>query len=321
MAAGRRSTAEKEIAMLQSMELLFNFLIFPGFLFSAIIGLMACWVDRKVTARLQWRKGPPWHQNFTDIIKLLGKEIIVPEGAKITFLSAPCLGFLSLVLAATILGRAVFLSGGSFSGDLIVVVYLLTIPAISLIIGGSSSRNPLASVGASREMKLVLAYELPFLLAAITVIVKSGGQIRLAEIIGQQAVVGAHIFSFSGALALFVMLFCSIGKLGLGPFEVSEAEQEIMAGVLIEYSGPPLAVFKLSKALLLYIMPLFLALLFMGRDLSPLLLALKYISLLVAIILVKNTNPRLRIDQVIRFFWGPVTILASLAVILSLLGY
>ncbi|MDP2941303.1 MAG: NADH-quinone oxidoreductase subunit H, partial [Candidatus Omnitrophota bacterium] len=99
-----------------------------------------------------------------------------------------------------------------------------------------------------------------------------------------------------------------------------EAEQEIMAGVLIEYSGLPLALFKLTKSILLYVMPLFLSVLFLGRDISPLFLAGKFIALLVLVILIKNTNPRLRIDQALRFFWGPVTLLASAAVILALLG-
>jgi len=145
------------------MKLLFNYFIFPGFLFSACVGLIAGWVDRKVTARIQWRVGPPWYQNFIDIVKLLGKETIVPEGAKSTFLFSPFLGFLSLILVATILGRSILLPAQSFIGDLFVVLYLLIIPAITVILGASSSGNPLASIGASREMKLVLGYELPFL--------------------------------------------------------------------------------------------------------------------------------------------------------------
>ena len=132
------------------MNTIFSYLIFPGLLFSAVIGLLSCWVDRKVSARVQWRVGPPWHQNFTDIIKLLGKETIVPAGDRITFLLAPFLGVLSLVLVTTMLGRSIIAPFQSFVGDLIVVIYLLTIPAIALIIGASSSRNPLASVGASR---------------------------------------------------------------------------------------------------------------------------------------------------------------------------
>lgn len=302
------------------MKLLFNYLIFPGFLFSAIIGLLAGWVDRKVTARLQYRVGPPWHQNFTDILKLLGKEVIVPEGAGLTFLLSPVLGLLSLSLVTVILGNSIMSPFGGFSGDLIVVLYLLTVPAIALILGAFASRNPLASVGASREMKLVLAYELPFILSIIVVIIKSGGIIRVNEILNRQVNFGANIASISGALAFLVSLFCVQAKLGFVPFDASEAEQEIMGGALIEYSGVLLAIFKLTKAILLYTLPFFIIALFLGKDISPLFLLLKFVMILTIIILLKNTNPRLRIDQALRFFWGPVSLVAVIAVILALFG-
>ena len=93
-----------------------------------------------------------------------------------------------------------------------------------------------------------------------------------------------------------------------------------MGGVLIEYSGLPLAVFKLTKAILFYILPLFLIALFLGKDLNPVFIFIKYAALLIAIILIKNTNPRLKVDQVLRFFWGVPAVLAFIAVILSLLG-
>lgn len=302
------------------LRLFFNYLIFPGFLFSAVIGLMASWVDRKVTARIQWRVGPPWYQNFIDIVKLLGKETIVPEGAKSTFLLAPFLGLLSAVLVSAILGKGILMPSESFVGDLIVVLYLLIIPAISLIIGASSSRNPLASIGASREMKLVLAYELPFILAIIAVIIKSAGVVQIGSILTHQINNGTNLAAWSGLLAFIVAIFCMQAKLGFVPFDMSEAEQEIMAGALIEYSGLPLAIFKLTRAVLLYTMPLLLITLFWAKDLSPLSLIVKYIALLAVVILIKNTNPRLRIDQAMRFFWGPLTILATIAVILAVLG-
>jgi len=302
------------------MQELFSYLIFPGFLFSAAVGLAAGWLDRKVTARIQWRVGPPWHQNFTDIVKLLGKETILPQRAKFTFLLAPLVGLLSAVLVATILGRSILLPLESFTGDLIVILYLLVIPAIAIIIGASASRNPLASVGASREMKLVLAYELPFILSIIAVIIDSGGFIQMGQILNHQINFNSNLVSFSGALAFIVAIFCMQAKLGLVPFDISEAEQEIMAGTLIEYSGVPLAVFKLTKAVLLYTLPLLLISLFWAKDLGILALILKYVAILVVIILIKNTNPRLRIDQAMRFFWGPLTLLATLAVILALLG-
>jgi NADH-quinone oxidoreductase subunit H len=308
------------------MKILFNYLIFPGFLFSVVAGLMAGWVDRKVTARLQYRVGPPLLQNFWDIIKLFGKETIVPAQARSTFLISPYIGLICAALVAALVGRAVIFPLESFMGDLIVVVYFLMIPAVALMLGAFSSRNPLASVGASREMKLILSYELPFILSIIVVIIKSGGAIQLGQILAYQQLSGSNIFlasgiiSPSGAMAFFVAIFCMQAKLGYAPFEISEAEQEIMGGVLIEYSGAPLAIFKLTKAVLLYTLPLFLIVLFLGRDLSWWLITLKYISLLVVIILIKNTNPRVRIDQAMRFFWRIPTVLAIIAVGLAILG-
>ncbi|MDD4980161.1 MAG: NADH-quinone oxidoreductase subunit H [Candidatus Omnitrophica bacterium] len=302
------------------LKLFFQYLIFPGFLFSACVGLIAGWIDRKVSARIQWRVGPPWYQNFVDIVKLLGKETIVPEGAKLTFLFSPFLGLLSLILVATILGLNMYSAPAGFSGDIIVILYLLTVPALAVIMGASSSRNPLASIGASREMKLVLGYELPFILAVIAVIIRSEGAIKIGSVLGHQINAGSNLASWSGALAFLVAIICMQAKLGLVPFDMSEAEQEIMGGAFIEYSGLPLAIFKLTKAILLYTMPLFLISLFWGEGLSILALTGKYIAILVIIILIKNTNPRLRIDQALRFFWGPVTILAVIAVVLALFG-
>jgi NADH-quinone oxidoreductase subunit H len=302
------------------MNLLISYLVFPGFLFSVSVGLLAGWLERKVTARLQWRVGPPWHQNFTDIVKLLGKEIIIPESGKWTFLLSPYLGLLSVTLVATILGNLLQSSIGSFNGDIIVVLYLMTIPAVATIIGASVSRNPLASVGASREMKLVLAYELPFIFSIITVIIKCGGVIQLSSILNHQANFGSHLASFSGILAFLVSMLCIQAKLCLVPFDASESEQELMGGVLIEYSGLPLAIFKLTKAMLLYTLPLFLIVLFWGQGLTLLVLVGKYAVLLAVIILIKSTNPRLRIDQALRFFWGPVTWAAVTAVILAIFG-
>lgn len=302
------------------MKILFNYLIFPGFLFSAVIGLMAGWLDRKITARLQYRVGPPWYQNFMDIAKLFNKETILPEGAKVTFLLAPYLGFLSLVLAATILGMNLYPSPHGFAGDLIVVVYLLVIPAIALIIGAFSSANPFASIGAAREMKMVLGYELPFILSLVVALIKSGGSIRLGQIISHQALAGSNIASISGAIAFVVAILYMQAKLCMSPFDASEAEQEIMCGALVEYSGFSLAVFKLTSAIMLYIMPLFLIILFWAGDMRPLVLIDKYMVLLLVIILIKNTNPRVRVDQAVNFFWMKVSPLAFLAVLLAIWG-
>ena len=296
-----------------------------GFLLTAVIGLVASWIDRKVTARVQYRVGPPVLQPLIDIIKLLGKETLVPEGAaRVTFLLAPVLGFASVVAVSSLLWMNDLWPAQGFMGDLIVAVYLLTIPSISIIIGGFASGNPLASIGASREMKMILAYELPFVLALMVPVIKSGYSIRLGEILAYQAQNGVFVGSISGVLALVVSIMCIQAKLAFVPFDIPEAETELAGGVLIEYSGSSLAIFRLMKNMLLCTLPLFLIILYMGGfriDGVHLLYGiLKYVGVVAIVTVIRNTNPRVRIDQAVKFFWGPMTVIAVLAVVLAVLG-
>jgi len=316
----------KGFNMIGFLKIIYNFLIFPGFLFTAVVGLLSTWVDRKVAARVQWRVGPPFYQPFADALKLLGKEVIIPEGASVlTFMAAPPVGLAGAILVSTILWMVNLYPGISFVGDLIVVLYLLILPALSIIVGGFSSRNPLGILGASREMKLLLAYELPFIIAIFTPVAKSG-TIVLGEIIKYQSVNGMFLGNISCIIAFIVALICVQAKLTYVPFDMPEAEQEIMGGAYIEYSGVLLLMFKLTKAMLLFTLPVLLITLFMGGiDVSSsagiIYFILKYVGILVLIILIKNTNPRLRIDQAVRFFWGPVTILSVLGFVLTLIGW
>ncbi|PIX77099.1 MAG: hypothetical protein COZ37_04450, partial [bacterium (Candidatus Ratteibacteria) CG_4_10_14_3_um_filter_41_18] len=247
------------------MNLIFSFLIFPGFLFTAVIGCLASWIDRKVTARVQWRVGPPILQPFYDLVKLSGKETIVPRGgAKLTFLTTPIVALSAITLVSTLTWRVLLSPQTTFIGDLIVVIYLLTIPSIALIISGAASGNPLASLGASREMKLILGYELPFILAIFVPVIKANGIIRLGDLLAWQG--ANHIFlgSLSGFIAFIVAILCMQAKLGLVPFDAPEAETEIIAGPYIEYSGTPLAIYKLTRWMMLFVVPMFLVLIFMG---------------------------------------------------------
>ncbi len=304
---------------------LLQFLVFPGFLFTAVVGLLASWIDRKVTAAVQYRMGPPWYQPFADIVKLLGKETLIPAGgSRILFLVAPLFGLVGVTLVSMFLWLSNFNRDIGFIGDIIVAVYLLTFPALSLMLGGFASGNPYASLGASREMKMVLSYELPFILALIVPIIKSGGELAIGGILQYQEANGIVLGSLSGTLAFLAALLCMQAKLGLVPFDVSEAETELVGGPLIDYSGAPLAVFKLTKAMSLFTIPVFVIVLYMGgfnkEGFSVLWGIVKYVALLVVIVLLRNTNPRLRINQMLRFFWGPVTLVAVAGVILAMIG-
>jgi NADH-quinone oxidoreductase subunit H len=298
----------------------FVLLIFPGFLFTAAAGLLASWVDRFVTARVQWRVGPPLAQPLYDVVKLLGKETMVPEGGnRVVFFAAPLAALAGATAISPILWIPL-LGGGSFLGDLIVVVYLLIIPPACLILGGFASGNPLAALGASREMKLILAYELPFLASLTTVIARNGFSILISDLAHRPPVIA----SVSGALAFLGALLCVQAKLGYPPFDVAEAETEIIAGPLVEYSGALLGLWKLAQSMMLFVLPVFIVAVFFGGfnlgGWGVLWVVPEYVLVLALIVVIKNTNPRVRIDQAVKFFWRGVFPLMAAAFVLAVIG-
>jgi NADH-quinone oxidoreductase subunit H len=311
--------------MATTLTMVLHFLIFPGLLFTAAVGLMTTWVDRKVSARVQWRVGPPWYQPFADVLKLIGKEVVIPEGAKRTgFLLAPLAGLAAVGVVSTILWMT-SIQGRGFVGDLIGVIYLLTIPSLGMIIGASASGNPLSSIGASREMKLILAYELPFVIAIFTAVTKvTPMTLKLNDILAFQAADGALLGNPSCIIAFVVTILCVQAKLTYPPFDIPEAETELMDGTHMEYSGAALAVVKVTQAMMLFTLPVFLITIFWGglqlTGWGLLYTIVKYLVIVTIIVLIKNTNPRVRIDQAVRFFWGPVTVLAIIGMILAVVG-
>lgn len=298
-------------------SLVFDFFVFPGLLFTLAVGIIASWVVRKVSALIQWRVGPPLLQPAYDIAKLFGKENIIPEGGtEWSYLIAPLLGPAGLLLASIILVKANYL-GTSFIGDVIVVLYLLVLPALSVVLGGMSTGNSLSAMGSNRELRLMIAYELPLLLSITAAIVKAGG-LKLVTFTGQPVVA-----SISGALGFIAALLCIQAELGFIPFDTPEAETELMGGPLIEYSGPLFGLYKISHLMALLVLPLFLVTVFLGgfsTGWGALWGAIKYVLVLVGIILIKNTNPRLRSDQALKFFWYGAAPLGLLALILAVVG-
>ncbi len=288
---------------------LFWILVFPGFVFTVICGLLASWIVRKVSALVQHRIGPPVLQPLYDVIKLLGKETLIPEAAqKATFMASPLVGFAAALVLATMLWRISFVPSSPFVGDIIVAIYLMVIPSLALILGSSASASPQASVGTAREMKLVMSYELPLVLAFLVVIIKTAGLVGADQQLSLAAIAQhAPVLSISGLLAFLSALLCVQAKLGFVPFDMAEAETEIASGIFIEYSGALLAVWKLMQAVMLVALPLMLVVAFLGgfgAGVGGILAGVgKYVLVLVLIILIKNTNPRVRIDQAMKFFW------------------
>ena len=305
---------------------LYYFLIYPGFLFAAVIGGFLSWFDRKITARVQFRKGPPVLQPFYDFFKLLlVKETILPaRGSRGMFLAAPVLAVFGATMAGVFILLPLLGINSGFHGDLIVIFYLLTIPSLTYVIGALASGNPLAAVGASREMKLIMSYELTFLLVIVGIIIKSEQSIDLYRIIQIQQEGTPFIGSASGAILFIVAIFCLQAKLAMVPFDMPEAETEISDGIFIEYSGTPYAMIRLSKYMLLFILPsLVIAMLLNGvrlQGIGILWAVLKLLLVVLLMTLIRNTNPRLKIRQAIRFFFLWMNLLAVIAIVLASFG-
>jgi len=306
---------------------IFYFLIFPGLLFASVVGALLSWFDRKITARVQFRIGPPLLQPFFDFFKLLlVKETILPKhGSPLIFLITPIFAVFGATMAGVFILLPLFNITTGFRGDLLVIFYLLTIPSFSYIIGALASANPLAAVGGSREMKLILSYELTFLLFIAGIIMKCSQQFDLYTIIKTQQEGSPFIGSISGVLLFIVGIFCIQAKLALVPFDMPEAEAEITGGIFIEYSGATYAMIKLSKYIMLFILPaLLIALLMNGFRLDGINIlwaVLKVLSVVLLITLIRNTNPRIKIKQAIRFFMLWMNLLAVIALILIAFGY
>ena len=256
--------------VIDALQYLGYVLIFPGFLFCFLAGMLLCGIDRKLVAKMQKRVGPPLLQPFYDFFKLCGKETIVPAAAeRISFMLAPLVGLAALVviqLFIPVFGFTAF----SGIGDIIVILYLLLIPALAIILGGAASGSPYAGVGLSREMVTVISCELPLVLVLLAVAKTVGSAIgtglcfSLSEIAEYQMVNGSLITKISMLPAAAAMLLIIPGETGNHPFDAAEAETEICEGMLAEYSGAPLGVFKLSHAVkMLSLTSLFVAL-FLG---------------------------------------------------------
>ncbi len=307
-------------------ETLFYFFIYPGLLFAGVVGGLLSWFDRKITAQVQFRKGPPLLQPFYDFLKLLlVKETILPaRGAKMTFLIAPVLGLFGATISATFILLPLFNINIGFEGDVIVIFYLLTIPSLTYIIGALASGNPLASVGASREIKLIVSYELTFLLLFAAIILKADQSMKMSEIIQMQQAGAPFIGSISGVLLFIVGVFCIQAKLGLVPFDIAEAETELAEGAFIEYSGTVYALVKFTKYIMLFILPALLVGFLMSgfnwEGIGILWSILKLLAVVLLITLIRNTNPRLKIKQAMRFFLIGMNALVIIAIVLIYLG-
>jgi NADH-quinone oxidoreductase subunit H len=319
---------------MESMNALLAFIyafIFPGFVFLFSFSLFTEYLDRKVYARIQRRVGPPLLQPFADLVKLAAKEDIVPEKAEhFMFTAAPLVGLAAIFAAFLYLPIVTSTGLHSFNGDLIVVLYLLTIPTLAMFLGGWYSGNVFGQKGGMRVASLLFSYEIPFFLSLLTPALINGSW-RMADIINFEA---AHPIVIVISLLGFVIAVISLqGKLERLPFDIPEAETEIVAGPLVEYSGRRLALFRLARDTEMVVGAGLIAVIFLGGpipliEIEPIYLSwvcgalaflLKTLFVIFLLILIKSAVARIRTDQMISFAYKwliPFTLVQIFAAIM-----
>jgi formate hydrogenlyase subunit 4 len=280
-------------------------------------------VLRKITARVQSRQGPPIWQPYYDTFKLLGKEDIESGEAPVMQRFSTYLSLASILTVACLVPMG-FATPMNSAGDAILVIYLLTLSGICMLLAGLAAGSTYSLVGISREMMTMLTLEPLF---AITIVIAAvhSQSFRLDTILNGAIYQTAGV-PVSGIIMLGVMLLSFQAFVARVPFDISEAETEIMEGPLIEYSGPKLAIFKYAQMVKLIVFSALFIGIFVpwGADLvfpfGWLIFWVKVTVLVLMVTVLAATHARYRIDQAIRYF-AALLVVGFVALILASNGF
>ncbi|OYT26786.1 MAG: formate hydrogenlyase subunit 4 [Candidatus Altiarchaeales archaeon ex4484_96] len=301
-----------------------------------LIGLFYAGLDRIIAARMQERVGPPITQPLLDVAKLMIKQNIVPEHS-----TGWLFNLMPIVCLASTLAILFYLPFGGYApllgehGDLILVLYMLIIPALAMVLGGFSSGSPYATVGAQRKMVLMMSYEFPLAISVISIAWLLTVS-NIADPFSLQSITKNPVWGLVGPLGLvglilqlLVLLFVIPGELGRIPFDVHEATSEIAGGLLVEYSGRNLALFYLADAVKVVVFTSVIIALFFpyGVGLSGwwgvLADAVFYFVKLFVLMffcstLIRVAMSRFKITQVVYAYWIPAIIVSLTGLLLVL---
>lgn len=314
---------------------IFITIVFPGLIALLIVIVFLIWLERKIAAKVQLRYGPLYIlkplggviQTIADLLRYLFAEVIIPKRAdKFSFIMAPILsfGFAFIPIVALPISSNYF----AFKSDLslLLVLALLTIAPIFILIIGWASDNKFSFIGSLREGYMIMAYEVPLFLSALAMAILYNS-LDIIEIVETQSkgVWGILL----NPIAAFVFLICTFMMTARFPFEISEAEQEIVMGPFTEYTGIIFGLCMSYSYIKLYILSLLFAYLFLGGwypivwpfTLNPIMpgiiTLIKGLIVMIIGIFLRSVYPRFRVDQTLRIGWEGMFVLSIIALILS----
>lgn len=284
-------------------------------LMPVIATLSLTWMERKVVGRIQNRPGPnrvgPFgiFQAIADAVKLLIKEDIIPDGAdKPIFNLAPLLIFVAAALLWTVIPFGRGLVGQDLNIGVLYLVAIGSLTTIAVLMAGWSSNNKFALIGAFRVVAQLLSYEAPMVLSMATVVLFAGSM-KMGQIIEAQAAPFALVLP----LTFIIYILTAIAETGRAPFDLLEADSEIVAGYFVEYSGLKFGWFYIAEYGNLLAVSAIATTLFLGGwrgpgaaavpVLGPLYFTIKTVAVIFVLMWIRGTWPRFRIDQMLAFAW------------------
>lgn len=318
---------------LQFWELIIKVVIFPGLMYIAVFAIVVIWFERKFLARIHLRIGPlhvgpvmGLFQPIADFLKLMGKEIIVPDKAhKLLYNVAPVAAVTLSCLAMAVVPFGWVVPAKNWviyqtQFNVIIILIIFTLRPIVAVAAGWSSNNKYSLMGGVRAALQLLAYEIPFVLSVAGVIMLVGS-FDLTKIVESQSKIWFGLLQPVGLTVAFIAMMAELGR---RPFDLPVAEQEIVFGYPTEYSGIQFMCFMMAEYVNLCVGTLLLTGLFLGGWLGPTFLppvawfVMKAVVVCVLMIMGRATWPRLRIDQLLHVGWGLLIPLALLQIVATL---
>lgn len=276
-----------------------------------LYGLFLMGLGRKISARVQRRYGPTVFQNYIDVIKLFMKKTNISHGTMYdlgpSFLLTGAIGTLLLIPIASWDSLSLF----GFSGDIIVIMYLMVFGSLGFALATSQAANPWGIMGISRALTLLAAYELPFVLAVIALMIDSNSM-SVVNIINSQQGGFANWNIIRNPFAAAAALIALLGMMGKQPFDIVIAPQEVATGPMAEFGGKYLGLMMSSHSIFMIAKYILFIDLFFGGASNPFIMLVKVFFLWLYPLFIGLVYPRFTTAQAVRFFWG-IPSLAGLA--------
>ncbi len=297
----------------------------------AVMALFLVWWERKVSAHIQDRLGPMrvgWHgslQTLADGVKLLQKEDITPTNAdRPVFFWAPVIVYSSCFMAYVTIPWGKGLIPADLNIGILYIIAITTFTVISLLMAGWGSNNKWALLGGMRSAAQIISYEVPLTLSILGVVMLAGSLSMQTIVAGQQEIWNWYIWR--QPLGFLIYIIAATAEVNRTPFDLPEAEQELVAGFNVEYSGMKFAMFFLAEFLNMFTVSAIATTLFLGGWNGPILPSWmwfigKTLAVVFVLMWIRWTYPRLRVDHLMEFAWKWLLPLAFLNLVLTGIGY